>query len=808
MIVDSHIRRMCFSNSHLTQCFRRSIVAVLAAGLSALALSGCAIQPATGSNEAVSYTTGVLVGKAMGGHVPIVGATARLYATTTGTVATGDDGSYYSGTAILLDTSNPTDSGGGFSFNPSHYTCPAGALAYVTVSGGYTDGVPADANSAILLGSIYGPCATLSGSSFAWVNEATTIAMAYTFSSFASVDGSGNVVVAAPAATASLSGTTNVVASGTVSTASGLYHAYLNFLNLVDVPSGAALAAPVSNSSAIAPQAVINSLANVLQNCVNSTGPASTNCAAVFAATPTRNTGTPVAPTTTFQAALNLARNPAGSVAAVYSAIPGGGSPAFSPQLTVQPNDWTLAIQYPVPANPVSGTAGFPFMLALDADDNVYVTSPEDDPWAANASSFTTTDSIGACLFGWTSNGTFRPTITPYTGTGGTVGVAGTGTPGSSSWFCTNSTAATAQTDYLLAAVAADNVGNIWMTNYGVPSSTGTTGNNRIVKVSNTGSFIAEEVPPIQGTAVKSYQPVGLAVDKLNNVFFPYLTATASIPNVVAIQAGSTTSFTALQLGTATTGPTAAGALRGMAIDSLGNIWGGAFNGSSNTAGTLTLNGGAVVVPITGAQTTTTPANYNCTTGCTTQRIGKAVGGGSTSNSSSNTGPYDVAIDSSNNAWVTAGGAPGQTISPGVVGLFKCTPTVTSNIISALSCNSTSSTPVTTPKFVESDGNNVMWIMDSTGVIAYSTAASPTVATLSETGGFKPCIVASGTVCTYPDFNVSPKGIAVDSTGSVWFTTPDLNHANTNNNSLVQIIGTATATWPLLATQKPAAMPQ
>jgi hypothetical protein len=110
------------------------------------------------------------------------------------------------------------------------------------------------------------------------------------------------------------------------------------------------------------------------------------------------------------------------------------------------------------------------------------------------------------------------------------------------------------------------------------------------------------------------------------------------------------------------------------------------------------------------------------------------------------------------------------------------------------------------PKFLEADGNNVMWIADTGGIVAYSTTAAPVVGEISESGGFNPCI-PSGTTCTYPD-NTSTKGIAIDSTGSVWGTTPDLTTTNTNANRLIQMIGTATATWPLLATGKPGTMPQ
>jgi hypothetical protein len=48
----------------------------------------------------------------------------------------------------------------------------------------------------------------------------------------------------------------------------------------------------------------------------------------------------------------------------------------------------------------------------------------------------------------------------------------------------------------------------------------------------------------------------------------------------------------------------------------------------------------------------------------------------------------------------------------------------------------------------------------------------------------------------------------VDSTGSVWWTNPDLTTTTPNANMLIQMIGTGTPTWPLLATQKPGTMPQ
>ncbi|HEY0309268.1 MAG TPA: hypothetical protein VGB94_13990 [Acidobacteriaceae bacterium] len=761
--------------------------------------------------SASSVTLEAVSGKAIGGETPIGNGAVTLYATAANTSVSG--GSYV-GTATVLGTTTTAVGTGMFSFNPSSYVCPANAQVYVTISGGDTGG---GANGNELLGAMLGPCGSLTP--FVVVNEVTTVAMAYSMSSFTSLSGS-TVNITAPSANSSVAATNSVTAN-TVSAASGLAHAYANYTNLVNSAQGFAYAVPPSNSGAIAPQTVINTIANAMQSCVNSTGgiasDTSTNCGKFFSYTPSVSGSSP---SNTFQAALNIARNPyvsSTNVSNLYG-MGGGVGAAFSPALSAAPNDWTLAIQYPVPANPLSGTKAFPFTLALDADDNVFVTSPENDPWAPTATAKSTTNSISACLYGWASNGTFRPTITPYTGTGGTPGAAGSGTAGSSNWFCTSSAAATAQNDYLLTNIAIDNTGAVWMHNYGA-GATGSAGTRPstaldfVVNASNTGSFIANYIPPVQAAATQDFQNIGLAIDKYNNVFFNALTATSAVPNIIAFSAGAggtISTGTALTIGSTTTAPTFASSGRGLAFDSLGDFFGASFGGSSGTLGSLSLGGTAFFMPITGTQAAGS-APYNCitatNTACSIADVYKTiVGGASSSGGTTNNAPYGVAIDSSNNSWLTAGGTPGQTEGAGIVnGIFECTSV--NYATTKATCNTITSA-VTAPKFLEVDGNNTVWVADTTGILAWSTTA-PTPAFISPSGGFKPCIVqTSTTTCTYPDFNVSIKGIAVDSTGSVWFTTPDLTTTSTNANSLIQIIGSATAAWPLLATQKPGTMPQ
>jgi hypothetical protein len=796
--------------------FMRYIALALAA-VGTLAMAGCGVQPG-GSLMPSSPAASVQLGKMHGGESPVVGATVTLYESGVGTAS----GGVYTGTATVMGTAtNTTDVNGNFSFALGSLTgrCVTGDLLYLVGSGGNAGagtnadivlmapiGIASDTNCDLYTTQSTGTTTSLASTSTT-INEVTTVASAYAFSSFMTVSGSTvNIMATSTNSNLLASGTaTNAVTSGHVQTASGLQHAFYNALNLANMGNGTANTAPPSNSSAIAPAAVVNTLANILQLCVNSA--AGANCTSLFTNTPSQTAGTA---TNTLGAALNLARNPAASIAGLWALSP-GISGAFSPVLSAKPNDWTLAIAYPVPPNPVGGI-GFPFMLALDADDNVYVTSPENDPWSPYVSGTTTTNSQSACLFGWTSAGAFRPTISPYSGTtdiapvSGAAGTPGTGTPGSSNWFCSGVQNADSNHDYLLANLAADNVGNLWATNYGTKTST----YNQVVKISispsSPGTFTAQYPVPQQTGASQSFQAVGLAVDQYNDVWFNGLTSTSSVPNIMAFAAGSGSSAStgsALTIGVTATGPTFASAGRGLAFDSLGNFFGASYGGSSGNLGAQSLGGTAYFLPLSGAQTSA--SNYD-----TAVQFKKALGGASTTAGTGNNAPYGVAIDSSNNAWYTAGGAPGQTLTGGVVnGLFKCIPAGGTPFTTGATTCSTISSAFTAPKFLEADGSNVLWIADTTGIAAYASGLG-TPAFLSESGGFKPCLPAAGAgsvACTYPDFNASIKGVAVDSTGSVWWTTPDTTSTTTNANMLIQMIGTGTSTWPILARQTPAVMP-
>jgi hypothetical protein len=732
----------------------------------------------------------------MGGNTPIGNGVVTLYSTTaTGTVSIVNG--VYSGTATVLGTTTTADGTGYFSFGTVN-SCAANSLVYITISGGNTGG---GANAQELLGSIYGVCGSLA--SFATVDEASTVAMAYAMSSFTTIDGSGNVNIVAPANNSSTASSNDASSStATATTASGLSHAYANFLNLVNVPNGAAYSVPPSNSGGVAPQAVINTLASALQVCVNSTGGSgTTNCGKLFAVTPPLSSTTP---TNTFQAALNVARNPYSSssnVNGLFNLLTGiGASAVYSPTLTSAPKDWTLAISYPVPANPYSGI-GFPFALALDADDNVYVTSPETDVYVANSSYTTASNSASACLFGFSSTGKLLPTVVPYTagGTASVPGTPGNGTAGTSTWYC--ATGASSSNPTLLTQLAPDALGNIWIANTtpsGLNTST-TSSENVLLKVSTSA--------PSSATAYISpsgYAPKAVVVDKNNDVFFAHNYSLNSVVGQYCLTAGGATgpansgAGSCSILGTSVSANLAS-ASSWLALDASQNLFSAGYAGTAFATGTSPAYGGG----LDESQQTGSGSSPSYGGGW----IKKSVDGGTPANNVQEApAPFGMAIDSAGFPWVNFDAPANGGTNTFAVAVAKA----------AFSSGAITTTPtsanVTTlglaaPKWMEFDGNNVLWIMDSGGVIAYSTTASPSVAALSPSGGFVPCLAGSAVTCTYPDFS-SAKSVAVDSTGSVWFTTPDSTTSVANSNRLIQLIGTASSAWPLLATGKPGAMPQ
>jgi hypothetical protein len=337
--------------------FRLSVVSLALLCCLAMATSGCGLGGGTDASSAGSPTplsAASISGKVMGGQQPIGLSQIALYAA--GKAGIGS-------TARSMLTSSVTSlSDGSFSIT-GKYACQTGDQVYIVATGG-TAGT--GSNSAIALMAALGPCASLlaSGSGTKIVlNEATTVAAVYSLSAF-------------------MTGIQNVGsdAANTASTDT-LAGAFANAQTLVNLSTGDPLLSTTGNG--IVPQATIDSLANSLAGCVNSTASNSSGCQKLFSATTVGGN----IPQNTIQAVLNVANNPSSNPSGVYAAA--SSAPPFQPTLTAAPASWTITVAHPsdwltyhgnnartgvqaaettlTPANVTSATFGKKFTFAVDS---------------------------------------------------------------------------------------------------------------------------------------------------------------------------------------------------------------------------------------------------------------------------------------------------------------------------------------------------------------------------------------------------------------------------------------------------------
>ncbi len=297
-------------------------------------------------------------GAVHGGQQGIAGSHVYLY-------AAGTTGYNSAPTSLLntADTGVSTDTNGhgyvtttgpnGAWTITGDYTCPSASSPVYLLALGGNPGLGGGANnSALALLAAIGPCSSLTPSSFFDINEISTVASAYALSPFATFSTQG-------IATSS----TNIP---------GLTHAFATAAGLVNYTTG--LASTTTPSGGIVPQTEINTLADILSACVNSNGTTG-GCPSLFtAATPTGGS----TPTTTLQAALNIARNPASNVTALFNIQPSQApfQPVlpviynnFSGTYTAVPNDWSIAIVY------ASSVWTNPDGVAADSQGNIWLVS-------------------------------------------------------------------------------------------------------------------------------------------------------------------------------------------------------------------------------------------------------------------------------------------------------------------------------------------------------------------------------------------------------------------------------------------------
>ncbi len=296
-----------------------------------------------------------ICGQVMGGLTPISNSSITLY-------AAGSTG--YGSGATPIGTATTAANG---MFTVTSYTCPAGnPWTYITATGGNAG---SGANSAIELMAAVGPCNSLSISTYVTINELTTAASEWALAQFFDL---GGHTVGAPS--------TN---------ASGLKNAYAGFANLAHVnplnflvngnpssflPSAASCPGSTANCDGLER---LNTLANILAGCVESSGSSSSACAGLFCdASPGLTyagscSGTP-AVTDTMGAAHLIVTNPASNVNAVAALYKlASVSTPFAPALAEAPDGWEMALNF----NPSGAALVSPDSIALDGLGNLFMTN-------------------------------------------------------------------------------------------------------------------------------------------------------------------------------------------------------------------------------------------------------------------------------------------------------------------------------------------------------------------------------------------------------------------------------------------------
>jgi hypothetical protein len=409
-------------------------------GLAATAVLAALLTGCSGFNAKPASIAGPAIqGNMHGGQQPIAGATLALYAAgTTGYSATNTN---------LFSAPVTTTANGNFTFGS--WNCTPGQQLYLVGTGGNPG---AGTNNNVALMAALGDCGMLTSNTYISVNEITTI---------------GSVFALAPF----MSGYAGLGSSAT--NTAGLARAFASVNKLVNIANGQAGGSALP-AGATAPVDEIYTLADIIANCINSTGGVAGDgsaCGTLFSLT------TPAggaAPTDTIQAALNIAHNPALNVAALYKSSP-AASP-YAPQLSTAPSDWTLAVTY--------STGGFsaPRSTTVDAGGNIWVANSTGNsvsvlaqtgvpvtgsPFTGNGLAGPTAVAIDAGGNGWIAN-KGGSTVSAFAVSGATV----SGSPFAGSGTISAPT-----------SIAIDAPGNVWIAN---------SGNSSVTQLTSAGTYVQQ----------------------------------------------------------------------------------------------------------------------------------------------------------------------------------------------------------------------------------------------------------------------------------------------------------------------------
>ena len=467
-------------------------------------------------------------GTAFGGQPPVSGSTITLY-------ATGSTG-YGSNPSGLGSTT--TDASGNFQISNAP-SCADPQQVYIVATGGNPGLTAGTDNNALTLVAALGNCSSVSPSTHVVINEVTTIAAAYALSGFASRT------------------SINIGTSSTNPT--GLQHAFQNAANIVDVSTGLARATTPAGNGTV-PANLINSLADILESCVNSASRTSPTCTTLLSnAQPPAVTGI-AAPQNTWQAALDMAQYPGNNTANLFGTIL--ATPSFQPTIgSTAPNDLSIGITYTAGLGNDGTTAAVaPWGIAADANDNIWVSG-------ATKAGLIELSSTGALLSpngGWGNSALQNANFTHQVavdrkGNIWTVDSAASGgniyqyKPGSAT------TTVTTPGTLALAGVAVDGGNNIW---YSTKSSSGTQIFGQLAYNSGTDTFATTPTVFTGSNVIGTGGVYALTVDAVTgNVWGP------------SQGAGLTNYFLSPYTAPVASVTTSGGTNYAAAIDKSGNTW-------------------------------------------------------------------------------------------------------------------------------------------------------------------------------------------------------------------------------------------
>ncbi len=314
-----------------------------------------------------------------------------------------------------------SDQNGNFALS-GDYTCTAGLPVYAYTIGGDTGGGAAGDDGFM---AVLGICPASGNFAttlpYVNINELTTVAAAYALAGFATNPTHIGVLVQ-----------TSAAASRQALETTGLSNAFLTAGNLYNVAlqqSSSPTTTP--NGNGALPYQELNTLADILANCVNSVY-VNYTCEKLLSYTPGQ--------TDTAGAAIYIAQHPTANVANIFALATANGSP-WQPMLTAAPNDWTVCIIYTGGGMITPTYTDESDTLAIDASGNI---------WNANYS-------------------TTASTLSEFTNLG--VPVTSTG-------YAVNNGAS---------SVAIDINGNAWTANYAAGNLNKVTPSGTVTTVSPTG---------------------------------------------------------------------------------------------------------------------------------------------------------------------------------------------------------------------------------------------------------------------------------------------------------------------------------